>query len=138
MGRCYKCFRETNELALGICSACSLADSMKEQSKRIERKNTPSTPIEYNFHPNLYYGLSFIFVILHYFGDHFNEFNIGRIWSSLIMLVVYFFYVKLLVNTYHNNPSSYLLINFLFRILHILLLCIFWLWSIFIAIITLS
>ncbi|MDG1794383.1 MAG: hypothetical protein P8H44_07535 [Flavobacteriaceae bacterium] len=55
MGRCYKCLRETNELALGICSACSIADSIKKQSQIQVSASTPiSTPISksYDYPPD--------------------------------------------------------------------------------------
>lgn len=44
MKQCYKCFRQTDELALGICSACSIADSMKEQTRKAKRDAEPYRP----------------------------------------------------------------------------------------------
>ena len=52
MGRCYRCFRETNELALGFCSACSIADSMKEESRRIQASASTPTPTSIYYPPD--------------------------------------------------------------------------------------
>mgnify|MGYP001566995947 CR=1 FL=1 len=129
MEQCYRCRRYTNELsAFGFCTACSIADSMKEQSRKAKRdaepyRSTPSTP--WVFKPIRFYIYSGILVAFYYT-------EVSNYLYLLVLALLLFLYVKLMTYVdsfsykYQLEMNNSRISQFFVRGLFVGLLLLYW------------
>ena len=126
--QCYKCLRYTDELSYGICSACSITDSMKEQARKAKRdaepyRSTPSTP--WVFKPIRFYIYSAILVACYYT-------NVSNYLYLLVLALLLFLYVKLMIyvnglsDKYQLEMNTHGIKQFFVRFLFMGLLVLYW------------
>ena len=115
MGNCNRCWRKTDELDFfGICSACSIKDSIKKSSEKENTSNTSGSSVE----GSLMLYFSFFFqVLVHFFSDRLFPFEIGGFWRGCIMGVIYYLLIEFLDKLNERGFFIKLLVRFPLQLL---------------------